>query len=185
MSQTELEQWVGAAAGIAPTSGQSEYLFSGLTPLSSVEMVTAPRWLIVLVASAVVLAMAAAWVYVPAARRGWILVALSVLLAGLAVAFPTPALLAAQASVLGVFLGILSLIISRLARGAIPAPGFSGISRTPILSSGSSRHSPTTTHTPNYVAGGTAAGLTPFQPAVTATAATPHTTPFRAEESQR
>jgi hypothetical protein len=84
------------------------------------EFATAPRWLIVLAASASVLALALGCIYLPAMRRPWMLVALACLLAGLALAFPTAALLAAQASALGLVLAVLAVFLARLT--ARPAP---------------------------------------------------------------
>ncbi|MEX0643167.1 MAG: hypothetical protein WD468_10730, partial [Pirellulales bacterium] len=113
-SQADLEQWVGASTQSAPTSAQNEYLYSGLAPASSIEVVTAPRWFIVLVSSGSVLALALAWIYLPAVRRRWIVVAVACLLAALAVGYPTPAMLIGQASMLGVALAALAAIIARL-----------------------------------------------------------------------
>jgi hypothetical protein len=133
-SQPELEAWVGASPQLAPTAAQNEYLYTGLAPVSSIELVTAPRWLIVLAASAFVLAIGLAWIYAPILRRGWILLVVGGVLAGLAVSFPTPALLLAQASVLGVVLTTLALLMSRLAtrpaRWSIVVSGGSSLRQT-------------------------------------------------------
>jgi hypothetical protein len=126
-TQDVLEKWVGASAQQAPTSAQNEYLYSGLAQVSSIEVVTAPRWFIVLVASGSVLLLALAWIYVPAVRRRWIVVAVACLLAALAVAYPTPAMLLSQASVLGVMLAALAALIARLVsrptQWYLPVPG--------------------------------------------------------------
>ena len=73
-SQAELEEWVGASEQMAPTDAQNQYLFTGLLPVSTIELVTGPRWLIVLAASAAVLALVIAWLYVPGAggRGSWL-----------------------------------------------------------------------------------------------------------------
>jgi hypothetical protein len=113
-SHAELEEWVGAASQLPPSAAQNEYLYSGLAAVSSIEIITAPRWLIVLVASGGVLAVALAWTNVPAVRRRWMLVGVASLLAGFAAAFPTPTMLLAQASVLGVGLAALAAMIARL-----------------------------------------------------------------------
>lgn len=126
-TQAELEEWVGASAQQAPSSAQNEYLYSGVAPVSSIELVTAPRWFIVLVSSGVVLAMSLTWIYAPAVRRRWVVVAIACLLAGLALAYPTPAMLLGQASVLGVALAALAMLIARLAarptQWYLPLPG--------------------------------------------------------------
>lgn len=111
-SQPELEEWVGAAPQPGPTATQNAYLYSGLAPVS-IELVTAPRWLIVLAASGVVLALASAWMYLPAARRRWIAIGVAILVAGLALAFPPQAVLAGQAALLGLMLAAVSLWLRR------------------------------------------------------------------------
>jgi hypothetical protein len=113
MTQFELEKWAGASELIAPTVAQNEYLYSGLAPVLSIEFITAPRWLIVLVASSTVLAVGLLWIYMPAARRGWIVVTAAALIAVLAVAFPVPALLLGQAAAIGVVVVLLSWLLKR------------------------------------------------------------------------
>jgi hypothetical protein len=111
--QADLETWVGATAHAPPSAAQSEYLYSGLAPLSSIEVITAPRWLIVLVASGVALAVALVWMHVPAMRRPWIVLAAAAAIAALAVAYPTPALLLAQASLAGWILATIAVFLQR------------------------------------------------------------------------
>ena len=93
--------WSGAEIQSAemqsgPPQSLNEYLFTGLAPVSTMQLVTAPRWLIVLVASASVLALALGRIYVPALRRPWVLGALACLLAGFALHFPRRRLLVAE-----------------------------------------------------------------------------------------
>lgn len=114
MGQPELEEWVQATTQNAPTTAQNEYLYTVLAPVMSIEIVTAPRWLIVLISSIVVLAIAVVWIYLPAIRRPWVLAALGCLIAALAVAFPAPALLLAQASALGVVLALIAILLKHL-----------------------------------------------------------------------
>ncbi len=132
-SQADLEEWVGASEQLAPADAQNQYLFTGLLPVATIELATGPRWLIVLAASAAVLALVVAWLYVPAARRTWILVAVLFAIAIAAIAYPTAALLLAQASIIGVVLAVLSLMLSRIA--ARPAR----TSVSPIVSPSSQR----------------------------------------------
>ncbi len=113
-SQGELEEWSGASQQVAPTASQNQYLFSGITPVSSIELTTAPRWLIVLVASACVLAVTIMYRCVPQARRMWLLAVLATVLVLAAITYPGVTLLLAQASVLGLLLAGVSLIISRV-----------------------------------------------------------------------
>jgi hypothetical protein len=99
--------------GMTPSAGQNLYLYSGFAAPGSIEFVTTPRWLIVFGASATILMFALAGIYVPAARRGWIAVAALCLLAGLAIAFPAPAVLLGQASILGIAMAVIAIWISR------------------------------------------------------------------------
>jgi hypothetical protein len=122
MSQTELEKWVGATAQIAPTANDNEYLFTGLLPVASIELVTAPRWLIVLAASSSALALLAGWFYLPLRLRPWILVAVIVLIAATAITYPTAAVLIAQAAAIGVVLALLSMFVSRWISGPTRRP---------------------------------------------------------------
>lgn len=111
-SQAELEEWVGASSQAAPATTQNEYVYGGLAPVS-MATIAAPRWLIVLAASGLVLVLTLAWLYLPAARRGWIAVVVATAIAGLACAFPAPAILAGQAAILGLALGATSLWLER------------------------------------------------------------------------
>jgi hypothetical protein len=119
-TQTELESWVGASAQLTPSAVQNQYLFSGVVPVASIEVVTMPRWLIVLGASGAVMAVVLAWIYVPVARRGWIVIALAVAVAALAVACPTPAMLFGQAAVLGVGAASVAVVLARLLVRPVP-----------------------------------------------------------------
>jgi hypothetical protein len=119
MSQAELESWTDSSQQPAPAESQAQYLYTGLLPLASIEVVTAPRWLIVLGCSAAVLTISLLLMYLRAEQRKWILAILVCVLAVGAIAFPTLALLLAQASVLGLALALLSVLIRRLATGAM------------------------------------------------------------------
>jgi hypothetical protein len=114
LSQAELEKWCSASPQIAPAASENQYLFNGLLPISSITIVTAPRWLIVLVASSVTLALLAGLFYLPASLRRWALVVLIFVLAAGAIAYPTAAVLVAQASAIGIVLAPLPALLSRL-----------------------------------------------------------------------
>jgi hypothetical protein len=113
-SQAELEEWVGATPQQAPTDADNQYLYTGLLPVSSIAFVTTPRWLIVLLASAATLVLFTGLFYLPMATRPWMLIALVVIIAAAAIAYPSAALLIAQAAAIGVLLAALSAIISRI-----------------------------------------------------------------------
>jgi hypothetical protein len=121
-AQQELESWAGASSQAVPTDTQNEYLFTGIAPVSTMEFITSPRWLIVLAASSCVLGAALALIYVPAVRGRWVLVPLACVLAGVALSFPRQALLLAQASALGLVLAIVAAIIARLVARPSPWP---------------------------------------------------------------
>jgi hypothetical protein len=113
-SQAELEEWIDSSTQAAPTDGQNIYLFTGLIPVSTIELVTAPRWLIVFAASGAVLLTVVALLYVPAAKRNWILAAIACALAVAALAYPTAAVLLAQAAAIGFMLSILAVALSHI-----------------------------------------------------------------------
>ncbi len=119
-TQSEMEDWVGATSQLEPSAAQNQYLFSGLAPVASIEVLTMPRWLVVLAASGVVVALTMAWLYLPAARRGWLVLLLAMGTAALAVAFPTPAMLFGQAAVLGVAISAVAVVLARLLVYPVP-----------------------------------------------------------------
>jgi hypothetical protein len=121
--QSDFETWAGASHQLGPATNQNAYLFSGLSPASSIELLTAPRWLIVLVASSAVLAIASLWMYVPLARRGWISILMAAIVAGLAIAYPEAAVLVGQASALGVVFAAVGLALRHWTSSrAVPRP---------------------------------------------------------------
>jgi hypothetical protein len=131
LGQADLEKWCGASPQLAPVAADNAYLFTGLAPVSTIDVVTAPRWLIVLLASSGALAMVLVGIYTPVARRGWAVVGLALLIAGTAISYPVPAFLLGQASVLGLVAGGIAVFIARVGRRR---------SRWPVvLSSGSSQ----------------------------------------------
>ncbi len=121
-SQADMEAWVEATSQLAPAEAQNVYLFSGLSPSSSIKIITVPRWLIVLGASALVLALASAWIYVPAMQRGWVGVLGAAWVAGLALAYPGPAILLGQAAVVGLILAGLAVLLHYWLARSAPKP---------------------------------------------------------------
>jgi hypothetical protein len=166
MSQTDLEKWVGASPQQAPATADNQYLYTGLLRVSSISFVTAPRWLIVLLASSGALVLIAGWFYLPIATKPWMLVAVIVVIASAAIAYPTAAALIAQASAVGIVLGSLSVFISRLAA----RPGRRMLA-PPIMPS-SQRAAPPRTDSVAV-------------PAVMATASTAPTVTLRTSDSER
>jgi hypothetical protein len=112
LGQAELEDWVGAThSAFVASPKQTAYLYSGLAPVASIELLTAGRWLIVLAASGAVLAVGCAWIYLPVVRRAWIGLLLAASIAALAVTYPVPAALLGQASVAGWILAVVALCL--------------------------------------------------------------------------
>ena len=120
--QSELEEWTNATEQPGPTDAQNVYLYTGLLPVSSIELTTSPRWLIVLAASAIVLAISTLLMYLPTGRRNWVLAVLACAIAAGAIAYPTPALLVAQAAAIGLVLSVVAVLLSHLSRAPIRIP---------------------------------------------------------------
>jgi hypothetical protein len=119
-SQTDLETWVGATNQLSPSASQNEYLFGGFLAAASIDVVIVPRWLIVLVASGTVLAVAMGWIYLPRARRAWVGIALAMVVAVLAIAYPAPAALLGEASILGIFAAAIAATLHRGMNRSVP-----------------------------------------------------------------
>jgi hypothetical protein len=165
MSQADLEEWSGATAQQPPTQTENEYLYTGLSPVLSIELITAPRWLVVFIASSTVLGIAIALFYLPALRQGWVLIAFGCAIGGLAVVFPVPALLLAQAASLGVVVAVLGLVLRRIMAGPTHWPV--------IPSAGSSQRQPLPR------------SESILMPPVVAAASTAPTIPLRISDSER
>ena len=122
MGQADLEAWMGLHnPGNTPAlSGMNSYLFSSLGPVDSCEIVTAGRSTIVLLASGLVLLAGLALIYIRAARRPAVLLAAAVLLAGGAAISPELAVVAAQASAVGLVLVVLALFLRQWTAAARP-----------------------------------------------------------------
>jgi hypothetical protein len=115
-SQPELEDWVGASRQVAPAESQTQYLFSGLMPVSTIEIATAPRWLIVLAVSSAVLLAVLALLYTPRTQRLWVLAVLACLVLIASISYPEAAMLIGEASLVGLLLSGLSLFLGRSVR---------------------------------------------------------------------
>lgn len=165
MTQDALEQWSGASPRIAPKALQNQYLYTGLAPVLTIELVTAPRWLVVLVTSSVFLAVGLAWLYIPAVRRRWMLAALAIIVAVLSIAFPAPALLLAQAGAIGLIVTLFAVVLNRL----LARP-----SHWPIVATGTSSQMQRGSRTDSFA-----------MPPIPAAASTAPTVPLRLSDSER
>jgi hypothetical protein len=113
LSQADLETWASASTQIGPAATDHQYLFSGLLPVASIELVTAPRWLIVFAASMLAMALVFGLYYLPVRVRSWMLIVIALVIAAAAVSYPTGAALLAQAAATGVVLATISVFALR------------------------------------------------------------------------
>ncbi len=136
--QSQLEAWTGARRLTELPGETNRYSFSGLGSVSRCELRTADRALLVLAASAAALIVGLLLIYVPAARHPASLLVVALLVAAAALMYPTPSLLLAQASGLGV---VLSLAAAWLYRGLARRRRRAGAREIPssILERGSSK----------------------------------------------
>jgi len=112
-------------------AGMNVYLFSSMGQFGPCEIVTAGRSTIVFLSSGIALLAGLLLIYVRAARHPVVLLVATVLLAGLAGSYPELALIAAQASSIGVALALLAVLLRQLTAGS-----------RPVLSEGSSAAAP-------------------------------------------
>lgn len=156
----QLEQWVGltrvgkaadpSAAGPARVAEIDEqpgrvnrYLFSTAGQGGRFQVVIVRQWLLLLIASAVVLAIGLALIYFPRLRAMRTLVAAAAVAIVAAIVFPDPALLLAQAGSLGLLLIAAALLLRRLTSRQPAAVKANSISHHTRLERSSTRlHAP-------------------------------------------
>lgn len=109
------EDWIGTSQLKSPPGGNS-YVFTSLTPKQNVKLTTTSRRFLVTLASGAALAFGLMSIYIREFRRPIVLLLLAVFLAAAGLLFPGPAIMAAQASVVGVILAILGLCTAILIR---------------------------------------------------------------------
>ena len=134
LSQTDLELWAGLGpTGSSPApAGMNAYLFSSLGRIGPCEVVTMGRSTIVFVSSGIALLIGLLLIYVKAARHPIVLLVAAAILAGLTATDPELALMAAQASAVGLALVLLAVFLRQLTAG----------SRQPLLTEASSIAAP-------------------------------------------
>ncbi len=125
--QRQLEDWVGLPAASAkgpinsaadePPPSSNRYLFSALGGSAKLEIMLAPRWLVMLVASFTALLSGLSVIYLPALRRPRTLIAAAAGLLVLIVVWPDPAVLIAQAASLGLGLSLFAFALQRVFAG--------------------------------------------------------------------
>jgi hypothetical protein len=129
-SQSELEAWAGASSQLGPAESQSQYLYAGLLPLSTISVVTGSRWIIVVAASSLVLLLAITWLYISEARRMWVAAAIAIAIVLGSITYPEASLLIGQASVLGFLLSGVAILLMRSTRRPVRPGSAAGIAQS-------------------------------------------------------
>jgi hypothetical protein len=129
-SQNELEAWAGASAQLGPAESQSQYLYAGLLPLSTISVVTGSRWIIVVAASSLVLLLTIAWLYISEGRRMWVAAAIAIVIVLGSISYPEASLLIGQASVLGFLLSGVAILLMRSTRRAVRPGSVAGVTQS-------------------------------------------------------
>ncbi|MGA2255473.1 MAG: hypothetical protein ABSG53_12480, partial [Thermoguttaceae bacterium] len=134
LDQADLDAWVGLRhPGNTPVpAGMNNYLFSSLGRFGPCQIVTAGRSTIVFISSGIALLAGLLLIYVRAARHPVALLAATAILAGLTATYPELALIAAQASAIGLALTLFAAFLRQLTTG----------SRRPLLADVSSSVAP-------------------------------------------
>ena len=113
LNQMQLETWIGASQHSMLPEGASVYLYSNLGSADRAEPRTVGRTFIVAVASGAALILGLVLIYVPIVRHPFSLLPISLGLLSLAMIYPEPAAMIAQASGLGLALTLLAGILER------------------------------------------------------------------------
>jgi len=116
-SQEELESWIGASRQEPLPQGANQYLFSSVGSIPALSISIASRRLILAVGGGAALMIGLALLHVRVLRRPEAVLAMAVILAVLAPAFPDVAVLAAQAAGLGLVVALAIAIWSWFTSG--------------------------------------------------------------------
>lgn len=114
MDQAQLEAWSGAPASSPLPAGTNQYLFSALGDSQRLAARTMDRSTLVLLSSALVLAIGLTLVYLPLARHPVALLIGAVAVLSTSVIYPEVALVLGQAAALGIALGLLGAVLHRV-----------------------------------------------------------------------
>ena len=113
LNQTQLESWIGTSQHALLPEGANIYLYSALGNVDRAEFHTIGRTLIVSIASGAALILGLMLIYVPLVRHPFSLLVLSIVLLSLAMIYPEPAVMIAQASGLGLALTLMAGLLER------------------------------------------------------------------------
>jgi hypothetical protein len=113
LNQSQLETWIGTSQHMVLPEGVGVYLYGNLGKADHVEIRTIGRTLIVSIASGAALILGLILIYVPVARHPFSLLVLSLVLLSLAMIYPEPSVMIAQASGLGLALTLMAGLLER------------------------------------------------------------------------
>jgi hypothetical protein len=114
LNQTQLETWIGTPVHAILPEGAGVYLYGNLGNAEHAELRTVGRTLIVAIASGAALVLGLLLIYVPIVRHPFSLLVISIVLLSLAMIYPEPAVMIAQASGLGLALTLLAGMLERI-----------------------------------------------------------------------
>lgn len=115
--QFELENWVGAPHQTEVSTDTNRYLFSRLGPPPQLEVQTANRAFLVLVASGTSLVVGLLLIYVPQVRRLGVVFGAAVVLVAVGSVYPELTALVSQAACLGLVLVLMAGLLERMFAG--------------------------------------------------------------------
>jgi hypothetical protein len=113
LNQTQLETWIGTPVHAILPEGVGVYLYGNLGNADHAELRTIGRTLIVAMASGAALVLGLLLIYIPVIRHPFSLLVISLFLLSLAMIYPEPAVMIAQASGLGLALTLLAGMLER------------------------------------------------------------------------
>jgi len=113
VEQHDLESWSEASTLPDAPAETNRYVFSAVGPIHALDVYTANRTLLVLLGSGAVLGVGLALLYLPKLRQPALLWVGGLALAVAAMLCPEPALLVAQAAILGALLVLLAVVLHR------------------------------------------------------------------------
>ncbi len=115
LNQTQLENWIGTSQHATLPEGVNVYLYGNLGSADHAELRTVGRTSIVAIASGAALVLGLLLIYAPMVRHPFSLLVVSLGLLSLAMIYPEPAVMIAQASGLGLALTLLAGMLERSA----------------------------------------------------------------------
>jgi hypothetical protein len=135
LTPSDLATWSGGGSGWEAASTRNRYLFSSFGDLPVLRLHTIRRSLLVLTAAGLAMGAGLLWIRFPALRCASVVYGLMVALMGLAIAFPGPAILTAQAAAVGVVLAVLAALLERRRRADLETAEQDAVVQLPSMMS--------------------------------------------------